>query len=109
MYQPIHEARDEAKLSILKADMLVNGWTGAALVADGLQLLTGAHRFAAAQATDTRIETIDIRDLFEAEGLDFDAVYADAEGAYGDYFTAVRVACDALPASVREEYGIDIH
>lgn len=106
MYQPIHEARDAAKLAALEADMRANGWTGPALVADGEQLLTGAHRFAAAQATDTAIDVVDIRDLFAVEGLDFEAAYADAEDAYGEYFYAVGAACESLPASVRAEYGI---
>ena len=43
-YTPFHEVRDIEKLNELVASMQANGWQGMPLVADGEQLITGAHR-----------------------------------------------------------------
>lgn len=106
----LHEVRDEAKLAELVASIERDGWQGAPLVADGEQLLTGTHRYAACKAlgmADYEIPTIDVRDLFAEAGLDFDATYAENDG--GDWMQSMIWTLEALPQATRDEYGIDLH
>lgn len=108
----LHEVRDEAKVAELAASIGRDGWQGAPLVADGEQLLTGTHRYAACKLVglaDDEIPTIDVRDLFAGAGMDFDATWAEAEDIYGDWMQAMVCALETLPAATRDEYGIDLH
>jgi hypothetical protein len=110
--ETLHEVRDTGKALVLAAHIKRHGWQGAALVADGEQLLTGSHRYPAAKLvglTDAEIPTTDVRDLFAGAGLDFDATWAEAEDIYGDWYPAMVHTLAALPAAIRDEYGIDIH
>lgn len=103
-YTPFHEVRDQEKLAELIASMGVNGWQGAALVADGEQLITGTHRYAAAQALELEVPVVDIRDIYpewEALHAEFGSPTADER----DYTDALA----ELPEALRSEYGIDAH
>lgn len=110
--ETLHEVRDGGKMLVLAAHIKRDGWRGAALVADGEQLLTGSHRYPACKLigmTDGEIPTIDVRDLFAGADLDFDTTWAEAEEIYGDWYQAMVYTLEALPATVRDEYGIDVH
>jgi hypothetical protein len=110
--EALHEVRDEAKVSELAASIAAAGWQGAPLVADGEQLLTGTHRYAAAKLVglaDDEIPTLDVRDLFASVDLDFDATWTEAEDIYGDWYQAMVYALGQLPTTTRDEYGIDVH
>ena len=63
MYTPFHGICDEGKLNDLIASMSANGWQGAPLVADGDQLVTGAHRWVAAREVEINAPVVDIRGL----------------------------------------------
>lgn len=109
--QPYHEPDDQAKVATLAASMERVGWIGAPLVAWGNAFLTGAHRVAAARSldwTDAHIPTVAIEDVFAEAGLDFDAVRVE-EGCDGVDSALLPYVLAALPASIREAYGIDIH
>lgn len=108
--ETLHEVRDEAKVIVLAAHIKRHGWQGAPLVVEGDRLLTGTHRYAACQLLgmgDGEIPTIAVADLFAEAGLDFAATFADEDR--GDWYHAMVWTLEALPAAVRDEYGIDIH
>jgi len=90
-----------------------DGWTGSPLVADGEQLITGTHRHYAwtrlLDNDEADIPTVDIRDIFSTEGLDYDALMAD-EMQYSIWDDAIVYVIDHyLSPTIRNEYGIDIH
>lgn len=106
----LHEVHNPAKAIVLAARIKRHGWRGVPLVVDGEQLLTGTHRYAACGLIgwqDDEIPTIEVRELFAAQGLDFDAIYAEEDR--GDYYQALVWTIEALPADVRAEYGLDMH
>jgi hypothetical protein len=101
-YVAYHSPEDMTKVERIAADMLSNGWTGAPIVVEGEQALTGAHRLAAAQIADIEVEAVELRDLFADADLDLDEIARDAN------YDLVEIV-NALPASVKAEYGIDLH
>lgn len=104
MYTTYHEIRDEAKLAELIASMRQNGWQGAPLVADGENLITGAHRYVAAREVGVEPHVVDIRDIYpEWEALHASYDYPTIDER--DYVFAL----EDLPIQLREEYGIDGH
>lgn len=99
---PVHEVRNEDKLESLKASMTENGWTGADLVADGDQLLTGSHRYAAWVGIGNdpeELPVIDIRDIF-ISGTSWDELMED-----GGHDT--EWALSRYPQGVQHRYGFD--
>ena len=111
--KPYHEVQDQSKVEMLAASMEANGWQGAPLVKVGEdQLITGVHRYAAAHGllewTNNEIPTINLEDLFEMCGMDFEQVYTE-EGC--PQLSSVAFACvtNHLPAEVLEKYGIDLN
>ena len=115
-FQPYHETRERDKLNNLIASMSVNGWLGGPIVVDGEQAITGSHRLAAARSVNKRweanedvqrveVETVGIDELFTMAGLDFSATSEAAPEGIDYYLWLVN----ALPYSIREEYGIDLH
>ncbi len=110
---PYHEPNDADKLARITASMTTDGWTGAPLVAWDDYLLTGAHRYAAAQLAgieDRDIPVIDIRELAAEHGHDFDAICVDEDCDGIDANAAlVRVLARVLTPEQRDAYGIDLH
>lgn len=103
-YTPFHEIRDIKKLHELVASMRANGWQGAPLVADGEQLITGAHRCVAAQNAGIALEVVDIRDIYP----EWDVLHAE----YGCPTANEReyvFALEDLPVELRDRFGIDAH
>ena len=111
--QTYHEPTDEAKVAEIAASMESDGWVGAPLVTWGDELLlTGAHRYTAAKSLawpDSDIPTVDIADLAAAQGIDWDAHCAEWDVDGIDSGMLPYAINDAIPAAVRDEYGIDIH
>ena len=110
---PLHKPEDMDKIVALSASMAQDGWVGAPLVLwdNNGQLITGAHRLAAARSLewdDYDIPTIDIRDIFEQEGLDFYAVQDEEEADWNDFITIINVL-HRLSPETRDAYGIDLH
>jgi hypothetical protein len=103
-YTPYHDIRDEAKLSELVASMQVHGWQGAPLVADGDQLITGSHRYVAAEQAGIVALVVDIRDIYP----EWDALHAEYGAPTIDESDYTFALAD-LPTALREEYGIDAH
>jgi len=84
-----------------------NGWDGPAIIVDGGldDILDGNHRYAAAKSlgwSDDEIPTVDIRDLFSAARLDYDAIIGDATHDAD----AQMLAISMLPTEVMDEYGL---
>ena len=109
----LHEIDDEAKAQQLAADMDARGWHGAPLIADGTQLLTGAHRYHAwtriCERPASEIPIVDIRDLFATQNLDYDALMADEAFEGLDWWERLLIVVrENLSADVLHEYGIDI-
>lgn len=81
---PLHEVRDADKLATLVAAMRRDGWQGRPLLAmpngDGVQLLTGSHRYAAAVAAG--LETVPVVCIPD-EALDVDG-WEQVERAMSD-------------------------
>lgn len=106
--ETLHGIDDPAKLEALTDDMIANGWRGAPLVRWGDGLVTGTHRYHAANAAEICIPVVDLEDLFEEAGLDFAALWAaNGEPTYGE--DGMVWLINGLPEAVRDEYGIDIH
>lgn len=102
IYTTWHEVTDLDKVADLAANMTANGWVGPELVADGDQLLTGTHRWAAAEQAGIEPLVIDIRELVP----DWDERIAATSLPYE---VAVAEVVRDLPADVRRDYGLDIH
>lgn len=101
---PLHPVQDTAKVAQIAESLEANGWQGAPLVCDGENLLTGVHRYAAAQSLDWTsydIPTIEIAEIFEANGLDWDAMVAEENGE-------TEYVLMQLPQTVLDQYGIDV-
>lgn len=108
-YNTLHGIDDRAKLAALTNDMLTNGWVGAPLVAWGdNDLITGTHRYHAAIAADLdNIPVVNLEDLYEEAGLDFEALWNDhGQPSYGDAEMVWLI--HELPETIRAEYGVDI-
>lgn len=114
---PPHEVTDEAKLLALTEAMDRDGWVGAPIVADRElnacgqdRAYTGSHRIEAWSWTDAGdegapIPCVFIKDIAERYGIDWDALM-DAHD--GDSWQAAAELCYALPADVRDAYGLDV-
>ncbi len=103
-YTTYHEIEDQSKVAELVVSMRRNGWLGGPLVADGDQLITGAHRYPAALEAGIEPKVVDIRDIYP----EWDALHA----AYGRPTSDERdyvFALEDLPQEIRKEYGIDAH
>jgi hypothetical protein len=106
---PVHGVTDDSKLAALAASMEEHGWIGAPILVDGEQALTGSHRHAAANKTDTEIPCVEVRDLCQAYGIDWDALLDQQPlGIYMCYDAAEELA-DLLPADVVTYLGLDLH
>lgn len=90
---PLHGVTDPAKVSYLAESIALHGWVGPPLVCDGENLLTGVHRYAAwrrLNRPDGELPTVDVADLFAAQGRDW--VYV----------------LHTLPDAVIDAFGIDV-
>ena len=108
----LHQVDDEAKVDALAKAMERDGWQGAPLVTWGEDdLLTGVHRYAAAQRVGIEVPMIDLEDIFAEAGLDFDALHAewDAPALCSRDWSDVVGLLGELPIASRERYGIDAH
>ncbi|MGW6698883.1 hypothetical protein [Nocardia sp. NPDC055049] len=106
---PVHEVQDEAKLGDLVAAIRENGWTGAPLVADGDQGITGAHRFHAvvalrAEGIFIELPVVQVADLADEFDIDWDTIRAE----YTEYDRYIEFI-DRLPADVVDYLGLDLH
>ncbi len=107
---PLHEVRDHEKVERLAADMEENGWQGAPLVKwdPYRDLLTGTHRYAAARSLgwdDSEIPMIDIAEVFEEDGLNFEECLAEYNYPYlGDF--DFEIVLQKLSYETTEKYGI---
>lgn len=98
----LHEVNRPADLAALTDSMLVDGWHGAPLVIHMGTALTGVHRIAAAiNAGLTEIPTVEAADLFTAVDVAF-----DAETSAWDLAPELEALYDALPAEIRDAYGL---
>jgi ParB-like chromosome segregation protein Spo0J len=108
-----HEITSHAKVVALVSSIETNGWQGPPLVADGEMLITGVHRSAALRAlgwSRAAIDevTVDIRDIFAANGLDYEAIRAEEEADFSDFEVSLPWVINHLPQSVLDEYGIEV-
>jgi len=103
-YTPFHTVQDQEKLRVLTASMERHGWQGVPLVADGEQLITGAHRYRAALAAGIDAQIVDIRAIYCAWD-ELHAEYGCPTADERDYVCAL----EDLPAELRDAYGIDVH
>ena len=111
---PLHEPTDPEKVQSLRASLTAHGWIGAPLVLwseDTGELITGAHRFAAADSLGWEhadIPIVLLADVFEDAGLDLDTALAENDwpALPFEWWRAVAVL-NELPVEVRERYGID--
>lgn len=109
--ESLHEVTDTGKVDALVSAIERNGWQGAPMVADGEQLITGVHRYAAMRRlgyADSDMAIVDVRDLFAAGGLDYDALMANNDADL-DWWEALLATLAELSTAVRDEYGIDCH
>lgn len=115
MMYTYHPVDDKQKVQNLATSMKENGWVGAPIVKWGSEaLLTGCHRYNAASKVlgwaDRDIPMIDLEELFEEDGKDFEELHAahnypttNDSDAY-DFCQLL----DELSDEIRAEYGIDI-
>lgn len=104
---PMHEAIDADKLMELIAAMEMHGWVGAPVVCHGEQALTGSHRMAAArEAGHVPVPRVDVSELCEAYGTDWDEVLA---AHCDDWYWAAAALRDLLPREVVTYLGYDVN
>ena len=112
--EALHEVVDGDKYQALVESMKTNGWAGAPIVIvereDAIPLaITGSHRLVAAEFVGIDVPTVELRDLFAAEGIDYDAAIGEyLEAGFPLYDAIVRIT-DELPADLIEYYGLDAH
>jgi hypothetical protein len=63
MFKPPHKVKDIKRYKKLVERMQLHGWQGSPLLADGNELLTGSHRFAAAETAGIDLQVVDVREL----------------------------------------------
>ena len=103
-YATWHGIQEQDKLDSLVASMAVDGWLGAPLVADNDQLLTGSHRWVAAELAGIEAPVIDIREL--VAGWD---TLIDETGLTNYEVAVAEVIVHEVPDDIKTAYGIDIH
>src|SRR5260221_10250633 len=118
-YIPYHPAYDKEKLhqfvSILQQAVDEGRpWPFPPLVVAGEFLLTGSHRYAAAEEVSWEreglsIDVVQLVDLFEAAGLDFDTLHTQHNSPTIDDSDDLIALLGELPDEFRREYGIDLH
>lgn len=110
--EPPHEVDDEQKVADLVRQMSAHGWQGAPLVVHGDTAVTGSHRITAAREVldatgrEVQIPRVEIADVCDAYGIDWDAVMDEADM---DVLTAAQMVADRLPADVVDYLGMDLH
>lgn len=107
-YETLHEVQDLQKVEELTESMVENGWQGAPLVVWGDGLITGVHRYAAAQEAGIEVPTVNLEDVFGEAGIDFEKAWeTEGQPTYGEY--GMICLLELLPSEVRDAYGIDVH
>jgi len=105
-----HPDPHEAKVAALAAAMEADGWTGAPVLVQGVQAVTGTHRIAAARAAGIDLEVLDLADLLP--DVELGSLMSRVWAALGDYNDphAVVAALFAavLGAEAAEEMGLDL-
>lgn len=98
---------DQGHVNEIAADMREHGWRGAPLVVlpDYALSYTGTHRLRAAQAAELdTVPAVQLHDLFEACGLDLDALCDEHDlGLTSDRHQIVNL----LPADIAAAYCLD--
>lgn len=117
--QPYHDVEDEEKYHSLVESMTDVGWQGPSVVVlPGVdhgwgpgdpRAITGSHRIAAAQFTNTEVPVVYIDTLLAQVGTSL-AELAEEYGDDSDDSIEVVVRLDYhLPAEVVEHFGLDAH
>lgn len=104
-YTTWNEAYDTERLNILISSMEINGWMGAPLVSWCDFLITGSHRYAAAQAVGIEVPTIEIDEVYAEAGLNFSELHAEAGYPTIDEITGSGMF-ERLPEWIIEKYGV---
>lgn len=109
---PLHEVDEPAKVQRIAVSMEENGWQGAPLVKWCDQLLTGVHRYEAwTRVLELRyqdIPTIEIEEVFEEAGLDWDELLAEYDHPTMNNWQTIEQILFKLPSEICEKYGIDL-
>lgn len=118
-YMPYHPVFDKEKfhrfVDILQQAMDEGRpWPFPPLVAWDEFLITGSHRYAAAEEVGWEreglsIDIVQLVDMFEAAGLDFDALHVQHDSPTIDDSDELIALLGELPDEFRREYGIDLH
>ncbi|MDE2620825.1 MAG: hypothetical protein KGL54_11750, partial [Sphingomonadales bacterium] len=116
--RPLHEASDHALVRRLARDIAAHGWEGAPLVADGAQLLTGSHRYAAVKRLgwgDEQIPVTRLEDVLREAGVSlWGGLESTLEelrdsGEHPSRLAAVAAIVNGdVPGKVRRKYGLDL-
>ena len=101
-------------ITALVESLREHGWQGAPVIVDGdfSDIIDGNHRYEAAKAlgwSDDEIPSADIRELFAAARMDFDAIVADTDYATGDMNArteAQMMALEQLPSEIADDYNL---
>lgn len=106
----LHEEKDRAKTERLMKSIQEDGWKGVPLVYDGEQLLTGTHRYLAAQELgwgDSDIPMIELEAVYAEAGLNMKELHEQHESPTIDEWDEWVRFLSELPESIRDKYGID--
>lgn len=109
-YHPVYEPE---KVTALAESMEENGWIGSPVVKWGeMNLISGCHRYNAASKvlgwSDREIPMIDLEDLFEEDGKDFEALHAEHDNCTIDEDYEFVQLVHELSDEIRAKYGIEI-
>lgn len=111
-FNTLHPVTDPGKVEDLIASMREHGWQGPPIVSEGQEnAWTGVHRITAAarlwnqEGVEVEVPHIDIGDLCDAYGLDWEVLVDQAEG---DEYEAAVTLKSRLPVEVVDYLGFDV-
>jgi ParB-like nuclease domain len=103
---PYHAAFESEKLAQLVESMKANGWVGAPLVYFDDQLMTGSHRYRAAELAGLEtIPCVKYSDVFCVDAADVDNVVRN----HDDWVVELTALALGSDPKVAEYLGMDAH
>lgn len=108
-FLPLNGVEDRPKFWGMVKEMRSGDWEWhVPLIRCGDQLLTGSHRYAAANEAGVPLKTIPIDRVFREAGLDFKQTWEANAQPFVSWLSNMDYAVQQLPEDLRAKYGIDL-
>lgn len=107
VHTPPNKITDYSLVDALVASMQTNGWMGVPVVVHGDMAVTGSHRMIAAEIAGIDYPTIELSEIFEANGYDLEREWYDL-GPSGQWWDELAATLGCLPSCILHHYGMDV-